>query len=189
MGNKGKKELIAGINGLFVESFNNHIYNKHSFGRAKLLVSYGADINYRNPKRLDLAVERLLVSRARFLLQHNVDISYHTRRRRSPWSKVGLGCTEYTQLMDTTRSTEMKMLLLAAGCQPECLQCSEDFEYFIDMWMEDCALTLQHICRRVLRNYLVVTNPGNLFYMIQHLPLPPSIKKYLLYNESVETCG
>ena len=182
---KGKKEQNTTINDLFVDSFNNHIYNKHSSGCAKLLVSLGADINYRNPKRLDLAVERLLIQRAKFLLEHNVDISSHTKRRRSLWDKVGLGCTEYIQLTDIGRYTEMKRLLLAAGCETICFQCPAEFEDFIDMWMDDSTLTLLQLCRKAIRNYLAETNPGNLFYKVQQLPIPPTIKKYLLYNESV----
>ena len=50
---------------------------------------------------------------------------------------------------------------------------------------QNLRLTLKHIWRETIRNHLMELNSINLFVKVRSLGLPPSLARFLLYNESV----
>ena len=87
---------------------------------------------------------------------------------------------------------ELSMILRAAG---EILHSSiviknklNIFEWSEKPEIEGVELCLKHMCREVIRNYLLDVNPClNLFARILQLGLPSSLSSYLLYCVSLET--
>ena len=77
--------------------------------------------------------------------------------------------------------TDAALMLLAAG---------EEFEFSYDSDGASEAIvdiekniSLQNLCRKVIRRHLVVVRPKqSLFYLVQLLPLPGSLKKYCVYD-------
>ena len=183
-----KKKHTVGINDLLIESMNT--YPRTSSECAKVLLSCGADVNYRNKRNmssLDFAAERLMMNHAKLLLENNADISYKPRPFRSLISHIGTEGVMGQKFSDVSEPcVGMKMLLLAAGCEMnhKYQQIPEELEEFSDILAhEKTTLTLQRWCRKSIRKHLTGTHGGNLFCLIPQLPIPKAIMKFLLYGQ------
>ncbi len=177
----------------------------------ELLRGFDADINYRscdrfvyvyvNQKKRELLdrdilnvtnLELALVSGAmtRLLISRNVDVTHMPL-------KSSCICEDLYELNVSQETVEIpqhvlrKYLIRAALVAAGCKVCKPGwlgmvFKEFQDMLKpKDGVLGLKQICRRKIRKLLLSFKKGNLYCYVPELPVPPSIKAYILYNISL----
>ena len=187
----GKHRQHVGISELLVESVST--YPRTTSGCAGVLLSHGADINYRNKRMmssLDFAAERLMMDHVRLLLWHNADITAAPKPRRNLFSYVGVESV----LRDWDRKSrdvnQVKMLLLAAGYEPnqKYQKVPDELVEFSDILAHHSAAvcTLLQLGRKAVRDHLIKVRKGNLFCIIPQLCLPKTVIDFLLYGQTVE---
>ena len=144
-----------------------------------LLLEAGADVNAVNETgniALTLAAVAGNVSVAKRLLKANCQIN------KLP-GMIQNALTSYLEHGDTV-DVDISRLLFAAG---------EILDEKLNEMLQDVLhlknekMQLKHICREAIRKHLLDLHPHqHLFGRIPLLGLPESIKKYLLYDESIE---
>ena len=162
-------------------------------GCAKAILEAGADVNSTNSKEYTalmcidagtVYVEDMFIDEvdnvgcAKLLLGFGAKINLVDRVSRNALQhQVALW---YYDEDDTTRSTDICLLLFAAG---ETLDGTPDAEIPDCLRFDDVKLELKHICREAIRKRLLSLDPHtHLFSRVPRLGLPASLTSYLLYN-------
>ena len=151
-----------------------YVKRKENPGCVKVLLELGADVNAKDnygKTALFLASVRGYVDCVRLLLKENADLAPcdHTKTKFSPH--------EWTDPI--TIEENCRELLYAAGKIESSLYTAD----FQELYAIDCRSNLKHICREIIRERLSSNHPDcNLFSIVNQLPLPGSLKSYLLYN-------
>ena len=144
-----------------------------------LLLEAGADVNAVNKTgniALTLAAVARNVSVAKCLLKANCQIN------KLP-GMIQNALTSYLEHGDTV-DVDISRLLFAAGeiLDEELNEMLQDV-----LHLKDVKMQLKHSCREAVRKHLLHLDPHqHLFSKIPELGLPESIRKYLLYDESIE---
>ena len=166
----------------------------------KILLDTGADPNIGRPPLVASARNSdSSVNSIKILLEAGADINavdygtmmvMGTQAGKPEVVKIGLNEGALINISNiiysnvNVKSEDAWMLLFAAGEKCDYFYCRKGAPQTIIETKTD--FRLQNLCRKTIRKHLLITNPKqNLFRLVNILPVPKTIQKFLLYNVSL----